>query len=560
MTMRTKSSVRIVCTLVLVFLLMGFLPTAVHRPASAQSEPPVSDTEKLIAVLGQDIGDGIDIQTASSVAPYEFTLLRQHIALWADGKADFLIEQHINNITTEPITHVTWYFGWSPDKCTNIRALDSKGPLKVEKTSGTDYITVKVILRTPLQPGNTYSFKQFITIEGMASGYGNNWNAGWYVQVGNNIKTFEHIIAFPANSSITSVSPAPTEKNGHIVLWRVKDQPGYTLTINVPYIITTMNPVPLLLQTTKPWADQTYAYNTSPEHNIARWGCLTTSGAMIINYLATTQRRAFRTDPGTLDTWLKTNDGYTQNNGVKHAWLGKYARLQNHNVSMYWAQSGGYNPVLLDYYLKSGYPAILGVDAKWDSVSEKWYPGHYVVATGKILQDGIYTYSINDPTYGATTLKTKWSNTALTMILFGASEANHQLLNFAAQSPIHFMVTDPEGRKAGYNPLTDTTETEIPGAYYMVEGLAPLDGLSEPIVMKTMSIPDPIDGEYKVTLYGIGTGKYTMEVTSMDWQSTSVKNAFYGSTTAGKVEEIKVHYSQVITQIYLPLLNRAKTK
>ena len=502
---------------------------------------------------GRDVSQSFDLT-------FEFEFLRNSVGVWSDGKGDLLLEQHIKNTSTDPaavMESMTWWFNWPSADYTKIHALDGKGPLKTTTETSETVIFVTVNFRTPLQPGQTYKFKQFITIGEMIFGSGDYWTANWGIYPGSNVKSFEQVLALPANSTVTSVTPAVSERHGNILIWRGDNTTGdYSLVIEVPYVLSDSIAVGLFLQGADPWGDDIYAHNTEPSDTMARWGCLITSGAMLVNYFAATQDRANYTDPGVLNTWMINNSGYDRLYYVKHAWFGKYARQTPRDISMYWNSSAGYDTTLLDYYLRSGYPVILGVKPEFDPVTKRYYPSHWVVATGKTTGDGVDTYSINDPIYGQTTLKKQYLNNALVMVTFSASEANQQLLYFAAQSPIHFVITDPLERKAGYDPTTDTLYEEIPGAYYLYEGLSDAFGKQEPRVAKTLTIPDPVDGPYLITVYGIGNGAYTMEASAMDWQGVTMDRIFTGTVTEGQVITYKVTYSEVIYQTFLPIAVR----
>jgi len=516
----------------------------------------ITNNEHPIGMGVANVGLPNQVESPDTLS-FEYAYLKQSVGLWADGKGDVLLEQWVTNTSSSPsdiFDRLTWYFEWPSATYTNISAKDSAGPLTVQQSISGNRIYLTVIFRRPVAQNSTYKFKLFLTIAGMAYGSGDNWSANWYTTGGANVKVFEEVLALPANANVTSIDPAANERHGNIISWKLENQSNWTLSIYVPYVLSNQINAPLFLQASQPWGDDLYAHNTLPADNMAKWGCLTTSGAMIVNYLSASQDRTYLTDPGVLNTWLKDNDGYTVDNGVKQAWIGKYARTEPHSISMYWNKYVGYSTDTLDYYLRSGYPVILGV--KPTSVDNKIIPGHYVVATGKTTKNGQATYTINDPAYGETTLLDQWSNSALTMILFSASEANQQLLYFAAQSPIEFVVSDPLGRKSGYDPSTNTTWDEIPGAYYMYDGLGSIDGTSPPIYMKTLNIPDPLDGDYTIIVYGTGTGNFTMEVSSMDWQGTSENHLFTGNTTEGETHTYTITYSQVINVLYLPMVTR----
>lgn len=543
--MKYRKSILLMAGVVVCFLLIG------QYPGQAQTIFPNQ------TIYENESGAwGLDTRSEQPrTLSYEFEYLKQTVGLWADGKGDVLIEQHVKNTsssTADVFDEITWWFQWSSASYANISAKDEKGPLVVEKITEGSRIYVTIKFRKPIPLNSTYKFKLLITIGSMASGSDKNWEAHWSTSGGARIKVFEEVVAFPPNAKIGNFSPAPSERHGNIITWKIQNQTNWTLEIKVPYELSDTIDVPLFLQDSMPWGDDIYAHNTSPADDIGQWGCLTTSGAMIENFLANSQDNDDLTDPGELNAWLTTNDGYTANNGVRHAWVGKHAR--GANTSMYWNKSVSYDTTTLNYYLRSGYPVILGV--KPTVVDGRTFPGHYVVATGITTRNNTPTYTINDPAYGNTTLLEKWGNHALQMILFSASEANQQLITFVAQSPVEFVVVDPIGRKSGYDPNTDTMWNEIPGANYLYEGLTDESGTAAPIVMKTLTVPDPLDGEYTTIVYGTGTGSYTMEATAMDWQGTSNNHIFTGMTTEGAIHEHTVSYSDVISLLYLPQITR----
>jgi hypothetical protein len=72
--------------------------------------------------------------------------------------------------------------------------------------------------------------------------------------------------------------------------------------------------------------------------------------------------------------------------------------------------------------------------------------------------------------------------------------------SFAVYSPANLMVTDPLGRRVGFDPATNSTLMEIPGAWYSGTSLEP----------QAVTIPDPLDGYYSTLLVGTSTGTYSL--------------------------------------------------
>jgi hypothetical protein len=79
-------------------------------------------------------------------------------------------------------------------------------------------------------------------------------------------------------------------------------------------------------------------------------------------------------------------------------------------------------------------------------------------------------------------------------------------LSFTVHSPVNLLVTDPWGNRVGTLP-DGTLVNEIPEATYT--GPA---GEPEAIV-----IPSPTAGNYRLEIFGTGTGSYRIEIASYDW-------------------------------------------
>ena len=79
-------------------------------------------------------------------------------------------------------------------------------------------------------------------------------------------------------------------------------------------------------------------------------------------------------------------------------------------------------------------------------------------------------------------------------------------------SPVDVLITDPDGRRVGFDCATGSAVNEIAGATYSGQG-------SEPQIVM---IPDAFDGDYEVQLVGRAAGDYDMttELLSIDAAST----------------------------------------
>jgi len=499
-----------------------------------------------------------DVQSLTGYT-YNYQLLKQTVALWADGRGDVILERTLQNVDIDNWASTTWYFDWYPGNYSQIRAWDDSGPLTYSTSQSGTRIYVTVYFRRLIQPGESYHFSLAITIGNMASVSGNNGRANWYTSPGSSVQEFIQGVTFPSNSTFQSITPTPTTQNLNYLEWRYTNTPpGWVHTIDVSYTMSNAVGVPLLLQIDPAWKNKPYA-NYPPNdtvNTIGRWGCFMTSAAMIINYWGQRSQTPFQTNPDIFNTWLKNNQGYDAGNLVVHSAIPRYA-TQN-GVSLYYKGAiSGRDDSILDDYLSSGNPVIIGVNLKTDPQG-RTYPTHYVVATGKTTVSGQPTYSINDPIYGATTLYEKWNNNYSSITLFSGTQADRRSLRISAHSPVELLVTDPLGRKSGYDPVTGIFWNDIPDATYFINTIAadanPDQGLF--LESKVLLVNNAIDGQYSISVLGTGQGAYEINAFASDWTGLISRQAFTGTAQVGSVYTQTVNYSSVISLLYLPLIIR----
>ena len=448
---------------------------------------------------------------ANAPAGYTFSyqLLKQTVALWADGRGDVVLERRLQNVDISNWSAISWYFDWASGDYSAIRAWDDQGPLAFYTSRSGTRTYINVSFRQAVQPGQSYHFYLAITIGYMASGSGSNWQAAWYTSPAAAIQEFIQGLTLPSNAVIQSVSPLPSTQSLNYVEWRHTNTPAnWVDNISVAYTLSSSVGVPLLLQTSSPWATDTYGNYPAGDtvNTIRQWGCFMTSAAMITNYWGQRGQPSFQTDPRQLNSWLRSHSGYDRDNGVVHCSV--YAYASQNGVSMYYrGAQAGRNDSVLDNYLTSGNPVIIGVNLKTDPLSGRVYPGHYVVATGKAVVGDQPTYTINDPVYGQTTLAEKWSGEYSNITLFSGTLADARNLCISAHSPVELLVTDALGRKAGYEAATSTYWNDIPESAYFLDSLAADDGAAgEPPLVKVLVINGVTDGAYTVTVQRTGEG------------------------------------------------------
>jgi hypothetical protein len=182
----------------------------------------------------------------------------------------------------------------------------------------------------------------------------------------------------------------------------------------------TFSALPLYLQTAPPWRDDVYGSypDGDAENTMARWGCFTTSAAMVVNYYG--ESLGFQTTPAAVNAWMRAHGGYSDDNGAQLPKVIEYARRNRVPLGLverFW----GEDDARLDAALTAGHLAILGVEDD----------GHYVVAHARINHGGETTYAIHDPLYGRTTLAEQWDGVYSSAAIIGVAPEWKQIVQLA---------------------------------------------------------------------------------------------------------------------------------
>jgi len=268
---------------------------------------------------------------------------------------------------------------------------------------------------------------------------------------------------------------------------------------------------------------------------------------MLVSYYGLNSPSGFTTDPRALNESLKRQvGGYSSGHDVSSSNVAQYAR--GNGVDLWWVDTvWGMDNALLDAYLRTGFPVILGVS----NVGHQ----HYVLATGKLVENGVAKYSINDPLVGQTTLDL-YGGVYNSMVLMSNVDLDQRHLRVSGHSPIELMVTDPDGRRVGYDPRTRRWYSEIPGASYYVWSLGADDGSGDNTISKVLDVPSPVDGVYKLQIAGIADGRYTIDYTSTRFNGRSTTSSFASYITFGAVEVVDLTYTSTYYPLYLPFVVR----
>ncbi|MGZ8811973.1 MAG: hypothetical protein ACXW29_12610, partial [Thermoanaerobaculia bacterium] len=236
---------------------------------------------------------------------------------------------------------------------------------------------------------------------------------------------------------------------------------------------------------------------TQVRWSIAAKGCFMSDVAMVLSY------HGVSVDPSSLNGILVGlgRNGYDRRGNVVTPGAIGYARGQGVNISFPAHSMGSLRNDVCSYG-----PQLVRVPNR----TQHWVTAYGVLDDGSIL--------VRDPSRGALTSITN----PLDVRRFSgpAHQFNDTItgLKFTFHSPVEVFVTDPQGRRAGYDPLSQTMFNEIPNAIYD-QAVANEDdetGLEDPNPGKSLEIYGDVDGDYLVTVTGVDTGTYDAEIWAFD--------------------------------------------
>ena len=359
------------------------------------------------------------------------------------------------------------------------------------------------------------------------------------------------------------------EDHGQITGFSIKIETGKTANSSI-----LLPNIPYFSQSDPSWNGEKdfYAFTTD---KISRWGCNLTSHAMVFNYYAKTYNPGYVTNPLDLNTvWvnnlnnidpeIKRLSGYTLDSLVNWDYTPNYASelifssLERKNLFETDEKE-------LDAALFSGNPAIMRVKIKNPNTNE--YTGdHFIVATGKTIIYGKSTYLVNDPTFGQGNLASMAEKgyyygfqsfvsyqPNLNKKVKELSPYSPYILIFG-HSPIHFIITDPLGRRLGFDPRIDQSWDEISKGSYVVDTITTIDGESLPN-QKLINISFPINGEYLLTAVGVDYGPYEIDVSQQSGNGSPILTQIFGTAQPSSEDLYTISYKSGFF-IYLPITSK----
>ncbi|MEK7160144.1 MAG: C39 family peptidase [Patescibacteria group bacterium] len=307
-------------------------------------------------------------------------------------------------------------------------------------------------------------------------------------------------------------------------------------------------------QNNPPWGPTEYDHSlklmfTNP--TIDRWGCAVTSAAMILNFHNIKKMPNDTTlDPGSLNTWLKNNNGYAIGYNNMDGW---YSYLKFPSISTLTQKifDAGKSNIKLEYKrTKTNLNQVLDNDLNTNKfpdiikVSNNQTTSHFVVAKGKTSS----TYLINDPEWNHPTLES-FNNTFNQLDRFVPSNTNLSYLLAVINPSVEMIITDPNNKRAGKNLSNNEELNDIDSASYLFQ--SPISNPNDSNKQENLGtgvneflLPEPIDGIYKIKLTSKQNGFYEMNLTTFKENGDNNSNYIRGIITENNDETLEINYSQ----------------
>lgn len=183
---------------------------------------------------------------------------------------------------------------------------------------------------------------------------------------------------------------------------------------------------------------------------------------------------------------------------------------------------------------------------------------HFMLATGVVWDDTnkVTTLRLNNPgvsdvAIGKDALYSN-INQNYPLLLGGVlyrPAADPTMMFITASVNVHFVVTDPQGRRAGYDPISNKTYSEIPEASYELqsidtpneEGFVPETLVAERYFI---SSKDVLVGQYQIQVFSVSGGSYYLDYRGYDTTGTTNKSVVHsGALQVGQSEVVNILHS-----------------
>lgn len=329
--------------------------------------------------------------------------------------------------------------------------------------------------------------------------------------------------------------------------------------------------VPHFSQLDPAWKD--LEYDHASQHNptglqeIGDWGCALTSAAMVLTYHGfDTTPTGTPTTPGSLNQYLKNNNGYTKNGALIWNYISKFSReaLDNEyyfgkNLSSLESSYQNYSDQTLTQNINTNNPAILKLIPNDQNTS---YRGddttHFVVVDG-VVQNSIY---INDPLDLVDTtveFDQRYGDSPKRQIAsFTPSNTDLSYIIIYQYNPHVNLLVEYNGLKSGIDEY-GVAYNQIPQANYYTEGqLSSSNSFANTFGSSTsgaqvLILPQPTSGTYSFTYSSSSTQQADIDWYFFDSKAEDRHTAQQDVTSPGTSVTYTVEFDKEnITQTSLP--------
>lgn len=279
-------------------------------------------------------------------------------------------------------------------------------------------------------------------------------------------------------------------------------------------------------------------------YTIKEKGCALTSTAMVLNYHSA---GGGEYDALTsLNTYLVSNGGYNQSGNI--AWTPLQGSSSYTNQAAWFGPFGGADDAALKKNICKFGPQVMAV--KPYVYEGKIYAGHFVMVVGRYPDDT--TWKIHDPSGGSIRRLAgpPYNDIYLGTRNFRGRQVTYvDALNgliFRLYSPAELVITAPDGKKTGFDPVSGSSYNAIPRSSYQNEGLT--DDETDQIDEHGQSVfmaMGAAEGEYTVAVTGTATGAYALEMSQLNTSGDPLPGTIIRDVpiTAGETHMYAVDYA-----------------
>ena len=331
----------------------------------------------------------------------------------------------------------------------------------------------------------------------------------------------------------------------------------YRATMEAAIEFPMTNPFPHFRQWGEVWSDDDYGDIDGDK--ISKWGCALSCLAMAVAGLNVDGPGGAEVNPGTLNTWLRN---YLNADWEEDGYLGRglnWTRVFEYTEGKLRKRELDYSPTPteIEATLQNGAAIIMqvGMDKSSD-YGETWKPGSHWVLPTSVQGNNIY---FNDPGYAVDNLagadlagKAQSKNyLPQRFLIIEPEKPETDISEFEAclLCPAELLVTDPLNQHTGYLPTSSSPPsgvllTEIPGAVYYHDMLSTFPGEegneevpNTETCIKRFALGSPGSGKYRVDVFGVGSGNYTLYLHARNTSGNDVTETITGYADINSSDE-----------------------